>query len=83
MASRDAQLVKDELIAAGMRADTPVVIAENVSLHATRHAGLLCELPHLAVRCAGPALLMIGEVFGRISTESVDIPVESRRYTVS
>jgi uroporphyrin-III C-methyltransferase len=83
MASRDAQRVRDALLAAGMRADTPVAIAENVSLNATMRAGVLCDLPHLAERCAGPALLMIGEVFGRISTETVDIPVESRRYTAS
>jgi uroporphyrin-III C-methyltransferase len=83
MASRDAQLVADELLAAGMRADTPVAIAESVSLNATMRAGTLRDLPHIAARCTGPALLMIGEVLGGISTESVDIPVESRRYTAS
>jgi len=83
MASRDAQLVADELLAAGMRADTPVAIAESVSSNATTRAGVLRDLPHMAARCTGPALLMIGEVLGGISTESVDIPVESRRYTAS
>jgi uroporphyrin-III C-methyltransferase len=84
MASRDAQLVKDELIGAGMRADTPIAIAEDVSLDAKTHAGVLRDLPALAARCAGgPALLLIGEVFAAISTEAVDIPVESRRYTAS
>ena len=79
MALRDAQRVKDELIAAGMRADTRIAIAANVSLNATAHAGVLRDLPALAGRCAeGPALLLIGEVFDGISTKAVDIPVESR-----
>ncbi len=84
MASHDAQLVRDQLLAAGMRADTPVAVAENVSLDEKTHAGLLQDLPALAARCTGgPALLLIGEVFGAISTKPVDISVESRLYRTS
>ena len=84
MASHDAQLVRDQLLAAGMRADMPVAIAESVSLDEKTHAGFLRDLPALAARCAGgPALLLIGEVFGAISTKPVDISVESRLYRTS
>jgi uroporphyrin-III C-methyltransferase len=83
MASRDAQLVRDALLAAGVPAGTPVAIAENISLGATTCTGVLSDLPALAAGCAGPALLLIGEVFAGISTNSVDISVESRRYKAS
>jgi uroporphyrin-III C-methyltransferase len=83
MASGDAEQVRDALLAAGMRADLPVAVAENVSLDATTRAGVLHELPRLSAGCSGPALLLIGQVFARISTKSVDMSVESRRYTAS
>lgn len=85
MAAHDAQLVKDALLAAGMRADRPVAVMENVSsFNAESYLGGLGDLPELAARCSGgPALLLIGEVLAGISTEAVDISVESRRYTAS
>ncbi len=85
MASHDAQRVRDELLAAGMRADTPVAVAEGVTLQGSNvFPGVLKELAALAARCTGgPALLLIGEVFAAISTKAVDISVESRRYRTS
>jgi uroporphyrin-III C-methyltransferase len=83
MASAEAAQVRDALLDAGMRADLPVAVAENVSLDATTRAGVLHELPRLSAGCSGPALLLIGQVFARISTKSVDMSVESRRYTAS
>jgi uroporphyrin-III C-methyltransferase len=82
MASGDAAHVKDELLHAGMRGDTPVAIAEQVSLDSKTHCGVLRNLPELAARCVGgPALLLIGEVLAAISTKAVDMSVDSRLYT--
>jgi len=65
MASGDAQRVRAELLAAGMRKELPVAVAENVSVEGgSIHAGHLDILPALAARCTGgPALLLIGDVF--------------------
>ncbi len=65
MASHEAEFVETELFAAGMRPDTPVAVAEDVSMPtAALHAGKLAELQSLAARCeGGPALLLIGDVF--------------------
>jgi uroporphyrin-III C-methyltransferase len=82
MAAGDAARVRDELVGAGLRADTHVVVAENVSLNSRTHCGVLRNLPELAARCTGgPALLFIGEVFTAISTKAVDMSVDSRLYT--
>lgn len=68
MAATDASFVKEILIKAGMRPDTPVAIAENVSLaQSALHAGTLAELPELAAGLkGGPALLLIGELFAAL-----------------
>jgi uroporphyrin-III C-methyltransferase len=68
MAAGDAQGVKDSLIRAGLRLDTPVALAENVSLSTSSlHAGTLAELPQLAARSGGgPALVLIGNVFAAL-----------------
>jgi siroheme synthase len=65
MAAGKARDVRDALLRAGMRPDTPVAIAENVSLNSAGvYAGALAALPDLARRAgAGPALLLIGQVF--------------------
>jgi uroporphyrin-III C-methyltransferase len=89
MASSDAERVRDELMRAGLRADTPVVVAENVSLVCSTQCGVLGKLPQLAARCSGgPALVLIGEVLAalgeiapHLSTKAVDISVDSRLYT--
>jgi uroporphyrin-III C-methyltransferase len=85
MASHDAQLVRNELLAAGMRANMPVAVVESATLEASAaFSGELSELVQLAARCTGgPALLIIGEVLAAISTKAVDMSVESRRYTMS
>jgi uroporphyrin-III C-methyltransferase len=64
MAAGEAQEVKDALIAAGVRRETPLVIAENVSLpSAAAFAGTLDQLPKLAARLnGGPAVIVLGEV---------------------
>lgn len=68
MATTDASSVKELLIKAGMRADTPVAIAESVgSPQSALHAGTLAELPELAAALkGGPALLLIGELFAEL-----------------
>ena len=82
MAAGDAARVRDELLGAGLRVDTPVAVAESVSLNSKTHSGVLRNLHMLAARCTGgPVLLLIGEVFGAISTKAVDMSVDSRLYT--
>jgi len=68
MAATDASLVKEVLIKAGLRADTPVAIAESVSSpESALHAGTLAELPQLAARLGGgPALMLVGELFAAL-----------------
>jgi len=68
MAASDAQGVKEALLRAGLRADTPVAIAENVSLPSSAlFAGALDQLPQLAARLSGgPALMLIGELFAAL-----------------
>ena len=64
MASRDAAFVTAQLLAAGLRGETTVAIARNVSLPASSYDfGMLKDLPRLATNLAsGPALIVIGEV---------------------
>lgn len=68
MAAGDAQNVKDELIRAGVPSQTPVAVAENVSLgRSSVVAGTLVELPRLAARSSGgPAVVLIGDVFAAL-----------------
>jgi siroheme synthase len=68
MAATDASFVKEVLMKAGMRADTPVAIAESVSSpQSALHAGTLADLPLLAARLrSGPALLLVGELFAAL-----------------
>ena len=65
MAAGDALAVRDALLAAGLRPETPVILAENVSLaEAASVRGRLAELAQLAAsRDDGPAVLLIGDVF--------------------
>jgi len=71
MAANDGSLVKEVLIKAGMRADTPVAIAESVSSpQSALHAGTLADLPELAKGLkGGPALLLIGELFAALQRQ--------------
>jgi len=74
MAARDAEPIRNELLARGMPRNTPVAVAENVSSPEQKFfTGKLGELPELAARCAGgPALLLIGEVF-RQAPRNIDL----------
>jgi uroporphyrin-III C-methyltransferase/precorrin-2 dehydrogenase/sirohydrochlorin ferrochelatase len=65
MAGHHATKVRDSLIASGMAATTPVVVAASVSLPAqTLVAGTLGELPSLAAKVEGaPALVLLGDAF--------------------
>jgi uroporphyrin-III C-methyltransferase len=65
MASHEGAAVRDALLAAGMPARTPAVVAAGVS-HAQERwfVGTLAELPRLAQGTEGaPALVLLGEVF--------------------
>ena len=75
MAAGEAAKVRDALLAAGLRADTPVAVAQNVSAGATSKGGELRDLPLLVRACTGPAVLLLGAVFREfvgISTHTVD-----------
>ena len=69
MAAGEAQEVKDALIGAGVRRETPLVIAENVSLpSAAAFGGTLDQLPKLAARLnGGPAVIILGEVCAELA----------------
>lgn len=68
MAATDALGVREALLRAGLRADTPVAIAESVSSpESALHAGTLADLPQLAARLGGgPALMLVGELFAAL-----------------
>lgn len=67
MAARQAPAIAAGLIAGGLQPDTPVVIVENASLpEMTQVATTLSALRSAPERSAhGPALILIGRVFGR------------------
>jgi uroporphyrin-III C-methyltransferase len=75
MASQQAAAVRDALLAAGMRSDTPALIAAGVSLAEERLlAGTLAELPRLAAQVGdAPALLLLGEVFAEAQALAGDV----------
>ena len=67
MAAGDAGTVRDALLAAGVKPDTPVAVAENVSRDDYGlHAGFLDRLPELALNSGGPALVLLGDVFAAL-----------------
>ncbi len=64
MASHDAHEVKKALLAAGVRPDLPIAVAESVSVDSKTQQGVLDQLPELVARCGdGPVLILLGEVF--------------------
>jgi uroporphyrin-III C-methyltransferase len=65
MGAGEAAEISRALIAAGKPRTTPVVVLENVSLpNATRHHGILGNLPEVAAKgSGGPALILLGEAF--------------------
>jgi uroporphyrin-III C-methyltransferase len=75
MASHEAVAVRDALLAAGVAADTPAIIAAGISLPDERwHFGTLAQLAELAAAVAGaPALLLLGEVFAEAHALAGDV----------
>ncbi|HEU4922605.1 MAG TPA: uroporphyrinogen-III C-methyltransferase [Burkholderiales bacterium] len=75
MASRDAELVKAELLAAGLRPDTTVAITTDVSLNTSSlRLGVLEDLPQLSADSSGgPALIIVGEVLQSAKSSGVVI----------
>jgi len=72
MAAHDAEAVRDELLRAGMRPETPVVVMEGVSLPEEKVLhGRLFELPELISKTSTPALLLFGEVFAQEAAAGV------------
>ena len=68
MGAGEAQGISSALIVAGMPAATPLVVVENASLpHSRRIASTLRELPNIGrAGLAGPALILIGEVYRNV-----------------
>jgi uroporphyrin-III C-methyltransferase len=71
MAAGEAREVSAALLRAGLPAETPVAIAENVSLAGSRvRAGTLARLAQLAEDLGGgPALVLVGKVFAALQHE--------------
>ena len=72
MGAGEAGAIAAALIAAGKPAGTPVAVAESVSLEGSKVvAGELRDLAVLAEqRGSGPAILLIGEVWGKIGARA-------------
>lgn len=82
MAAGEAQAVKDALLRAGMRPDSPVAVAENVSLGTSSvHAGTLGDLAQLAARSrGGPAVVLIGSILAapcEARASAIDRPAQA------
>ncbi len=77
MAAGEAERVRCELIAAGVPPRTPAAIVESASLPGSRvQAGSLDALPQLASQLgAGPALVMLGEVFAAVEGAQRSLPL--------
>jgi uroporphyrin-III C-methyltransferase len=71
MAAGEAREVSEALLRAGLAAETPVAIAENVSLAGSSvRAGTLARLAQLAEDLGGgPALVLVGKVFASLQRE--------------
>jgi uroporphyrin-III C-methyltransferase len=80
MGAGQAKMIAQALLAHGMKAAMPVVVVENASLPERREFRLtLLELPFVAeLGLVGPALIMIGEVYGAMSARA-DLPLLEAR----
>lgn len=74
MGAGDAAAISAALIGAGKPGQTPVAIVASVSLpEAHTTFGTLAELPQLVARVGGaPALLLIGQIYGRMVAQAVE-----------
>jgi uroporphyrin-III C-methyltransferase len=76
MAAGQAAAIAQALLAAGLTADTPVVVVESASLpEASRVATTLAGLKELDARRAGPAVVLIGQVYAAM-TASQEQPTQ-------
>ena len=73
MGAGEADAIAGALLAEGLPGSTPVMVVENASLPERRAFRLaLRDLPHVCdLGLSGPALIMIGQVYGTVATESV------------
>ena len=80
MGAGQAEMIASALLARGMRPQTPIMVVENASLPDRRQFTLsLCDLPRIAsLGIAGPALIMIGEVYGECMRQGTSAPAEAR-----
>ncbi|WP_269533035.1 uroporphyrinogen-III C-methyltransferase [Chitinimonas sp. BJYL2] len=80
MGVKQAAEVAAALLAGGLRADTPLLIIENASLPQSREwAMTLAELPLAASwQLAGPAILLIGEVYRARLALAEAAPMQAR-----
>jgi uroporphyrin-III C-methyltransferase len=80
MGAGQAEMIASALLAQGMRPQTPVVVVENASLPERRQFRLtLSDLPHVAnLGLAGPALIMLGEVYAECAQAAADARDEAR-----
>jgi uroporphyrin-III C-methyltransferase len=76
MASHEAAAVRDALLAAGLPADRPIVVAAAVSLPGEQwFSGTLADLPRLAEKVGGaPALVLLGQVLAEAQAVAADLP---------
>jgi uroporphyrin-III C-methyltransferase len=82
MASSESASIAQSLIASGRNANTPVVVVENASLrNEQRIFTTLDALSRSQLRLAGPALLMIGDVYA--STEISDLQATTLHFAAS
>jgi uroporphyrin-III C-methyltransferase len=72
----EAQTITASLLAQGVSASTPVIVAENASLDTARRLKLtLGELPRIAdLGIAGPALILIGDAYADARIARVATP---------
>jgi uroporphyrin-III C-methyltransferase len=75
MGAGQAAQITAALLAAGVRPEEPVLVAESVTLPQTRRIALrLRELPGIAqYGITGPTLILLGRAFGTASSQGVDI----------
>lgn len=79
MGAGQAEHVTNALLAAGVRPEIPVLVAESATLPAARRIRLkLRELPTIShLNIAGPTLILVGPVFGEI--ENAILPSRLRQ----
>jgi len=80
MGAGQAEMIATALLAQGMHPQTPVRVVENASLPERQHYSLnLRDLPSVTrLVIAGPALIMLGEVYGECAQEAARAASEAR-----